>query len=508
MNKLLALILSISVLAGSSFAQSTVGKWSLGLHGGVNLFVNDYNKRKIGPGGELMLRYGIDRYFSLGLLAGFEELKSKQEPMFLNLDYLKLNAFPVQLVGWFHLVPGKSLSPYVYVGGGVIFFQRKDGIGNYVPNKDFKSTYVVPVGIGFEAFASKKLSFSVDAGFRIADDNLDNFKYKAVDSYFAGKAGVNFYLGSGDQDDDDEDGLTNAEERRYGTDPNNPDTDGDGLKDGEEVKRYKTNPTKADTDGDGLSDGDEIFKYKTDPTKADTDEDGLSDGDEVLKYKTSPTNPDTDGDGLSDGDEVLKYFTDPLKIDTDGDGLTDGDEIKLYRTDPLKADTDGDGLSDGDEIRIYKTNPLKKDTDGGGVDDGTEIQRKTNPLDPRDDVAKQTIILEKGKTVILEGVNFATGSATLTKSSETTLEKAFLALVSNPDVRVEIAGYTDNVGSSELNDRLSQRRADAVKNWLVQKGISARRLTTIGKGMRDPIAPNTTPEGRAQNRRIEFHVLK
>jgi outer membrane protein OmpA-like peptidoglycan-associated protein len=216
---------------------------------------------------------------------------------------------------------------------------------------------------------------------------------------------------------------------------------------------------------------------------------------------------DTDGDGLTDGDEVLKYHTDPLKVDTDGDGLSDWDEVKTYNTDPTKADTDGDGLTDSDEIKKYRTNPLKADTDGGGVNDGVEIQRKTNPLNPKDDM-KETIILEKGKTVILEGVNFASGSATLSYSSEKTLEKAYDALVASPEIVVQIAGYTDNVGRVDANQNLSARRAQSVKSWLVRRGIPANRLTTVGKGMRDPIAPNDTPEGRAQNRRIEFHVMK
>jgi outer membrane protein OmpA-like peptidoglycan-associated protein len=204
----------------------------------------------------------------------------------------------------------------------------------------------------------------------------------------------------------------------------------------------------------------------------------------------------------------LKYHTDPLKVDTDGDGLSDWDEVKTYNTDPTKPDTDGDGLTDSEEVKQYRTSPLKSDSDGGGVNDGVEVQRKTNPLNPKDDVMKETIILERGKTVILEGVNFASGNATLTKSSEKTLVKAFNALVANTDVVVEIAGYTDNVGKQEMNDNLSARRAQSVKSWLVKKGISANRLRTVGKGMRDPIAPNDTPDGRAQNRRIEFHVMK
>ena len=190
-------------------------------------------------------------------------------------------------------------------------------------------------------------------------------------------------------------------------------------------------------------------------------------------------------------------------MDSDGDGLSDWDEVKTYKTDPTNGDTDGDGLMDGDEVKKYHTDPLKADTDGGGTDDGTEVKNGTNPLDPKDDVP---ITLEKGKSLVLEGVNFETGSATLTAQSEGTLDRVFIAMVAHPEIRVEIAGYTDNVGAVRTNTRLSQRRADAVSAWLVKKGIAATRMTTVGRGDADPIAPNTTPEGRAKNRRIEFHV--
>jgi len=91
--------------------------------------------------------------------------------------------------------------------------------------------------------------------------------------------------------------------------------------------------------------------YYTDPNNPDTDGDGLTDGQEVLIYGTDPTNPDTDGDGLSDGDEVLIHGTDPLLWDTDGDGLSDYFEvITMPCLDPLNPDTDGDGIPDGEEI--------------------------------------------------------------------------------------------------------------------------------------------------------------
>lgn len=124
---------------------------------------------------------------------------------------------------------------------------------------------------------------------------------------------------------------------------------------------------KADTDQDGLTNAFEAF-YKTDPAKADTDGDGLSDHLEVVFLGTAPTKVDTNGNGIADGDE-----------DPDGDGLTNAKEVALG-TDPLKADSDGDGLSDSDEVNIYMTDPNKADTDGDGVSDGREVQIGTDPL--------------------------------------------------------------------------------------------------------------------------------
>jgi outer membrane protein OmpA-like peptidoglycan-associated protein len=506
----LLLIVNLCPLVAS--AQNTQGKWALGFHGGVNYWINDFNQRKVGPGGDVILRYGLSRFVSLGVTGGYEILKAQQLPNLVlsgyQYDYLKLDAIDAAVQLWVHPAPGRRVSPYLYMGVGGIFYKREDGLKKPVPDTKYKNSIIVPVGVGLEIFATKKVSVVVEGGYRLMDDKTDFLVFNKNDSWATAKAGINIYLGSGDADDDDNDGLTNGEERRLGTNPQNQDTDADGLKDGEEINRYKTNALQPDTDGDGLSDGDEVFKHKTDPAKSDTDTDGLSDGEEVTRYNTDPLKLDTDGDGLTDGDEVTKHRTDPVKVDTDGDGLSDWDEVKTYNTDPLKADTDGDGLTDSEEVKQHRTSPTKSDTDGGGVNDGVEVQRKTNPLNPRDDAAKETIILERGKTVILEGVNFASGSATLTKSSERTLEKAYNALVGNPDILVEIAGYTDNVGKVQANENLSARRAQSVKAWLVKKGIPANRLRTVGKGMRDPIAPNDTPEGRAQNRRIEFHVLK
>jgi OOP family OmpA-OmpF porin len=140
--------------------------------------------------------------------------------------------------------------------------------------------------------------------------------------------------------------------------------------------------------------------------------------------------------------------------------------------------------------------------------DGAEVKAGLNPLVSTDDMAKPTttIILEKGKKVILLGVNFETNKATLTRDSRNILEEAYAALIANPDAHVEISGHTDNVGSDAYNQDLSLRRAQTVRNWLVQRGIAGNRMKTAGKGEMEPVASNRTVEGRAENRRIEFYV--
>ncbi len=186
------------------------------------------------------------------------------------------------------------------------------------------------------------------------------------------------------QEDPDMDGLINNEEAQIGTDPLNPDTDGDGLGDGEEVKTYGTNPLAPDTDSDGLGDGDEVHNRKTDPLNPDTDGDRLMDGDEVTR-NTDPLNPDTDADVLNDGDEVTRK-TDPLNPDTDADGLNDGTEVTIG-TDPLKPDTDNDLLMDGQENQTCP-HPLNPDTDGDGIIDGKDL----DPCDPNNPSLTATAI--------------------------------------------------------------------------------------------------------------------
>ncbi len=458
--------------------------------------------------GEAFFAFELSPAFELQLTGGYGKYKGKAmfekgtdfgiyEASIIPIN-LRFRVSPWDLKGW---------NPYFYIGGGVINYSidTKPNIASPKPIENSDWVAIAPLGIGAEFALAERvlLDFSIGGAITSSYD-IDGYRgndSKIWDSYFNAGLGLTF-TGESCSADKDNDGLGKCDEEKFGTDPNNADTDGDGLSDGDEVLKYKTDPLKADTDGDGLTDGEEVLKYKTDPLKADTDGDGLTDGDEVLKYKTDPLKVDTDGDGLSDGDEVLKYKTDPLKADTDGDGLTDGEEVLKYKTNPLNKDTDGDGLTDSEEVIKYKTNPLNKDTDGGSVDDGTEVKRGTDPLNAEDDVVKI------GVPIILDGITFDVNKATIRPESEATLMKALKTLQTYPDISVEIAGYTDSDGSAKSNLVLSEKRAEAVKAWLVEKGIDANRITTIGYGEEKPIADNKTKEGKAMNRRIEFTRTK
>ena len=122
------------------------------------------------------------------------------------------------------------------------------------------------------------------------------------------------------------------------------------------------------------------------------------------------------------------------------------------------------------------------------------------------------VVVEKPTTAAMEkwilvGVNFDFNKSKLTAESYPILYDAAKTLLNNPDMKVEIQGYTDSIGSEDYNKKLGQRRADVVKDYLISKGVSASRLRTVSYGESNPVADNKTADGRALNRRIEFKVL-
>ncbi len=110
--------------------------------------------------------------------------------------------------------------------------------------------------------------------------------------------------------------------------------------------------------------------------------------------------------------------------------------------------------------------------------------------------------------LVLEGVNFDFDKSTLRQEDIGSLDDDVEALKAWGDVNIEVAGHTDSMGSDEYNMKLSQQRAEAVRNFLISRGVAADRLTAKGYGEAQPVADNATEEGRFKNRRVELAPLK
>ncbi|HRN92552.1 MAG TPA: OmpA family protein [Ferruginibacter sp.] len=123
------------------------------------------------------------------------------------------------------------------------------------------------------------------------------------------------------------------------------------------------------------------------------------------------------------------------------------------------------------------------------------------------DPFKVDIQFEPSRTFVLEDCNFETGKALLEPESYSVIDELVSYLKRKPDQRIEIGGHTDNVGSAASNKKLSEERANAVRSYIISRGIEADRVLAKGYGMSEPVADNKTEEGRAMNRRTEVKLL-
>jgi outer membrane protein OmpA-like peptidoglycan-associated protein len=245
-----------------------------------------------------------------------------------------------------------------------------------------------------------------------------------------------------------------------------------------------------DGDGDGVFDGldkcaDTPRGCKPDKTGCPTDADGDGVCDGLDQCADTPKGATVDAKGCpgdSDGDRVLDGIDQcpgtPAGCNVDGKGC------------PL--DADGDGVCDG--VDQCANTPA-----------GLKVDEKGCPIEV---IERETELMDTGK-IRLQDVNFETGKAELKPESFPTLDAVGTVLSQWPQLKIEIAGHTDDVGGAALNRRLSQARAASVLSYLNQKYpvIDGTRFTVKGYGKDKPLLPNLSDENRAKNRRVEFTVL-
>lgn len=313
--------------------------------------------------------------------------------------------------------------------------------------------------------------------------------------------------------DADDDGLCDDEEAVYGTEPTTPDTDGDGLNDGQEVKVYGTDPRNPDSDGDALVDGDEVLGVRIPGTS--------------LYQRSSPLARDTDGDGLMDGEEIRTQNADPLALDTDNDGLPDNEEVRIAFTRADGADSDNDGLGDGIEIDQAKTDPYNPDTDGDGVPDGldgcpnryAQTENGCPPgvspiryqrLRPRAPSTSEDI----GRAMTLDSLSIyfqgnSDGFDFSRPETAVNLQKLLNFLEDCPESGVLLEGHASSEGNPQRNQRLSLLRAERTRKWLIDNDVPKEKvLGIIGYGSAVPKTSEITSAERRDNRRVTVIVKR
>ncbi|WP_127018913.1 OmpA family protein [Flagellimonas beolgyonensis] len=258
----------------------------------------------------------------------------------------------------------------------------------------------------------------------------------------------------------------------------------------------------------------------------DTDGDGIYDKDdacpEVAGLEAFNGCPDSDGDGIEDAKDSCPNEAGPKELngcpDSDGDGVADKDDA-CPSTPGLSSlagcpDADGDGVADKDDACPNEAGPAANkgcpwpDSDGDGVLDKDDQCPEVAGTVANNGCPEVTEEVQKQLNDYARTILFDTGKSSIKAESTSVMVDIIQILNEYPNAKFTVEGHTDSVGSESTNQKLSESRANSVRDFLIDKGIAADRLSAIGYGEAKPIATNNTRAGRAQNRRVEINLVK
>lgn len=189
-------------------------------------------------------------------------------------------------------------------------------------------------------------------------------------------------------------------------------------------------------------------------------------------------------------------------VDENGNNIPAYVEVKKYDKNGREIYRDRQAVKNG-KIKIPENGNVEVTASSQGYIPKKVIYK------PEDNSKKVTLDkIEKGKSIIIPDINFQFGKAYLLPQSLNILDDLIRTMKQNPTMQVEVRGFTDNVGNDSYNQKLSEKRADSVREYMIKNGISPERIRAVGYGEKNPVADNNTKEGRAKNRRTEFFIIR
>lgn len=468
LNKLFALLMLLGL---SSQAQDSNNKWAIGF--GMNAV----------DGGRVSAASKVEDQFSQ-----FFDAKDYWNILpsvsYVNVQRYVGSGFVVGLTGSVNKIdkvvgervydPATNTSDYVVMNPGDLNYYAVDAAVKYSFMSLLKSKWFDPslhVGGGYTWFGEDAKGGTVNGGLGLT-------------VWFTEQVGLSWtsnYKHSFDSRDDAESPITHMQHFaglvfKFGA----KDTDGDGIYDKDdacpEVAGLKQFNGCPDTDGDGIEDS----------------KDGCPNDPGTVEMNGCP---DTDGDGIADKDDACPDVA-GLKAmngcpDTDGDGITDKSDKCPEVKGPKEnngcpwPDRDGDGVLDKDD----KCPDVKGTVANKGCPEvSDEVIKKLN---------------DYAKTIL-----FDTNKASFKAQTLPVLQSIAAILKEYPSSNFSIEGHTDSDGTDAHNQKLSEDRANAVKNYLIEQGIASSRLSSVGYGESKPIDTNKTKAGKANNRRTEVKLVR
>lgn len=493
-------LVALVVVTNALTAQTVNSKYAIGL----NLLKNEYNgdlgsgiwnfKPTTYYGGGLSFAKYLNPSFDMGVIGNYGDYGYANDQISyansFNSRKLDFSLFGhYKLNNGYILKESAKLSPFVSLGLGFASYSRNSTYDAGATQRVVTGTdFIVPFGAGLKYQITDKFALQYQYLYNVTNHDIRDKNRGTAGAYqksgndAAGQHLLGLVFSFGKAKDSDKDGVADKFDNCVET-PLNVVVDAVGC--------------PVDTDKDGVAD------Y-------------LDKCPEVAGVAKFDGCPDTDGDGVQDSEDKCPTVAGLAKFagcpDTDGDGVQDSED-KCPKVAGLAKfggcpDTDGDGVQDSEDKCPTVAGSLNgcPDRDKDGVADYLDKCPDVPGIAANKGCPEVKAETKKIFQQALQGIQFESGKDIIKKTSFPILNQVVKVMTENPSYQLEINGHTDSQGDDAKNMLLSEKRAAAVKAYLVKSGVDAAKLTSKGYGETVPVADNATAAGKAKNRRVEFKV--